>query len=70
MKNGALFSVPEHRVMRLRKTEPIYIIAIVPSGLLALFLPKGRKIKKATKDRNLSLVAVCTLITLIAGANR
>jgi hypothetical protein len=54
MKNGALFSVPEHKVMRLGKPEPVYVIAVGPSGLFALLLPKGRKMKKAPKGKNTS----------------
>ena len=51
------------------ETEPIYIIAIVPYGLLALFFAKRPENKKAPKDRCLSLDAVCTRNTLIAGTN-
>jgi hypothetical protein len=43
MKNGAPLSVPEYRVMRFRKTVPLYIIAIGPSGLLALLFQKAGK---------------------------
>jgi len=48
-ENGALRGVPENRAMRLGESEPVYMIAIGPSGLLALFLPIGRKTKKAPK---------------------
>jgi hypothetical protein len=49
MKNGALAGVPEYRVMRLHKTEPVYMIADRSLDLPALLLPKGQKIKKAPK---------------------
>jgi hypothetical protein len=66
MKNGALFSVPEYRVMRLCKTVPIYLIAVEPSGFLALFfkMPENKKSAQRLKDASGHCVTQNTLIAL------
>ena len=49
MKNGAPESVPKHGVVRPNCLEPVYVIAIRPLRLLALFFQDAGKEKSAQR---------------------